>query len=334
MFRVKVTLTPPTGSGWQLASSSANDADGVTTWTFSATDSSSTAHVWIGTGKRGQDGWSDVLFTGTLTQAGTGNGTPPPFDASVADISIYVDALSAHTDGFTGHWPPVRTSKEHFAETSQNGGLYLPPSLTGTNNTFPSQLDTSTSYKTLALYLEPQWVPSTPTTVGTATFTLAGTGLALYRVSSGSLICTSGGSGAIAVPAAGFSNEKFAILTNDYFTAPGSITAIFTWDPSLVGGPPTAQDFVRLVPLDVVIRVTYTPLGTPQPAQPTGPACDLVELTSTVPPQIYWATAWAKMSGLPAAPVTVVLTNPANPPNPQQLGFAASRTAIQHRHKR
>lgn len=139
MFRVKVTLTPPTGSGWQLASSSANDADGVTTWTFSATDSSSTAHVWIGTGKRGQDGWSDVLFTGTLTQAGTGNGTPPPFDASVADISIYVDALSAHTDGFTGHWPPVRTSKEHFAETSQNGGLYLPPSLTGTNNTFPSQ---------------------------------------------------------------------------------------------------------------------------------------------------------------------------------------------------
>ena len=127
------------------------------------------------------------------------------------------------------------------------------------------------------------------------------------------------------MPAAGFSNEKFAILTNDYFTAPGSITAIFTWDPSLVGGPPTAQDFVRLVPLDVVIRVTYTPLGTPQPAQPTGPACDLVELTSTVPPQIYWATAWAKMSGLPAAPVTVVLTNPANPPNPQQLGFAASK---------
>ena len=84
------SFLPPTGSP---------QGDGSTIWQCSGgTTAGSTTQTWQGACATNSDSWSDVLFSGLLTVTSSGGGgggpaTPTTFNASVADISIYVDAL-------------------------------------------------------------------------------------------------------------------------------------------------------------------------------------------------------------------------------------------------
>ena len=257
LFDVTVTLVPATGWIFVPSSVAPNGGDGATIW--SCTSGGGSSQTWEGMGVTRADSWSDVLFAGLLTTGGSGSGNgpggPTTFDASVADISIYVDAMHSHLDDPDGHWPPEISSREHFAATSDCGGLFLPSCLvrTGTNG-FPQQLPADSNYKILVLRLPTQWVGQpNPDTVGSVTFTVP-TGVALYHgagssLSGGTLV----GGSTIRVPAAGFPDETFAILTDEHFKAAGAVTATFTWDYNLAGGPYTAQDFARLAPLPLAV---------------------------------------------------------------------------------
>ena len=146
-----------------------------------------------------------------------------------------------HRDDPQGHWPPAITNQEHVAETSDSGGLFLPPALCTTGGTgFATYLDTTLPYKILTLKLPTQWVGQpNPATVGTVTFTVPA-GVAIYHCGSGSLAVSGGtlvGSGGILVPAAGFLNETFAILTDENFTSSGAIIANYAWYSQLRGRP-------------------------------------------------------------------------------------------------
>ena len=75
-------------------------------------------------------------------------------------------------------------------------------------------------------------------TIGTLTFTLAGTGanaLAVYHVGSGTAAGTAAlattGTG-ILVPKTGFQAEPFLLVANQQFRKPSTIKAKFTWDPA------------------------------------------------------------------------------------------------------
>ena len=177
-----------------------------------------------------QDDWADVYFNGTLVPitSGTSGGTNPPFYASVADISIYVDALHTGT--------PQVSNAEHVAETSEGGGLYLPSALitTGTAG-FPATLPTgSTYYSLIARVKPPQWVSATDAdgNVGNLTFNLP-SGVAIYDDSYNRV------TQAIRVPPTGL-QKNFYLLTDQNFTSAGCITAHFAWTVAHASG--TAQD--------------------------------------------------------------------------------------------
>ena len=254
-FDVTVTLDAPSDYLIIASATQATDQDGGTVWKCtSGTTGSVGSQTWEGTGEPSLDSWSDVYFSGQLTTTGSGDGSPPPFWASVADISVYVDAMGLHSDEpSTHHWPPVIGHAEHDAETSEGGGFYVPPAIvtTGTGDFPSSLLPTGSNYKTIILRLKtPEWTgdPSPDGNVGSLTFGPP-TGVAIYDLSTGSLV-----TGAIRVPPGGFPNKQFALLTDENFTATGCITAIFIWDEDLAGGPPAAQDFAAIGARDIYFR--------------------------------------------------------------------------------
>ena len=228
-FKVTLALTV-TAPGYSFVPPSGNPpGDGTTIWQcIDGNAPGSTTQTWQAAGVADTNAWSDTLFSGLLTKTGgSGPANPTPFNASVADISIYVDALETHSDGAKGHWPPEMTSKEHLAETAEDGGFFLPASLYPYPGGFPASLDTTLHYKILSLRIPTQWQSiqgqTVPPTVGSVTFT-APAGVAIYHCGSGSTTVSGGtliGASGIRVPAAGFPNETFAILTDQQFTQAG-----------------------------------------------------------------------------------------------------------------
>ena len=256
-FDVEVTLTP--AGNYFIVPPTAAGGDGEVAWNCTAGSAGlAFSQTWEGIGTTDEDGWSDVFFAGTLMPliSGTGPGTLPPFYASVADISIYVDALQDYSDeAGSREWPPVISWEEHDAETTEYGptGFYVPPSMvtTGTGG-FPAQLPANSNYKILILRLLPRWSgPPNPATVGSLTFSLP-SGLAIYDGDTFSLV-----TGAIRVPAAGLC-QTYYLLTDQNFTSAGCIKATFTWDTALAGGPPTAQDYARIAPVTVA-KIQWAP---------------------------------------------------------------------------
>ena len=253
-FDIYVTLQAP--SGWLIIASDTTDSgDGATLWNCTNGSTGLVSNqTWEGIGVTSSDDWSDVFFAGNLTKPGTGpgNGTPPPFWASVADTSIYVDALGLHQDQY---WTPQVSDEEHQAETSEDGGLYLPPAIvtTGSDGAFPTQLPSDCNYKLLILRLKtPQWVGSASSdgNVGNANFTVP-TGVALYDCGTGALVRGGSVSQTTRVPPGGFPSKQFAVVTDQNFAAADCIEATFTWDSPLTGGPATCQDYARVAPIAV-----------------------------------------------------------------------------------
>ena len=253
-FDVIVSLVHP--DDWSIVtnaeSSKVVSKSGDTIWNRTSADEDT--HVWEGCGVTGNC-WPGVLFAGNLTKhtSGGGGGTPPGFNASVADIDIDVDSLGLHSDEPTSHhWPPDGSLGEDEEEGGDGtGGLCLPASLV--TGQFPTNLPSGTDYKTLKLTLNPKWVgtPSYDGNVGTLTFSTTGSGFALYELTgsdSGTLVTTG-----IRVPPNGFSGKQYGILTNGDFTSSGGITATFTWDSNLKGGEDTATDYVRIAPTAYVV---------------------------------------------------------------------------------
>ena len=166
-----------------------------TIWQCSGgTTAGSTTQTWQGACATNSDSWSDVLFSGLLTVTSSGGGgggpaTPTTFNASwPTSASMSTPWGGKHRDDPQGHWPPAITNQEHVAETSDSGGLFLPPALCTTGGTgFATYLDTTLPYKILTLKLPTQWVGQpNPATVGTVTFTVPA-GVAIYHCGSGSL---------------------------------------------------------------------------------------------------------------------------------------------------
>ena len=248
--------------------------------------SGSNVQTWEGNGAPSQDSWSDMLFPAQLTQlggggGGGGGGLAASSSASVADVSIYVDAMGHHSDALSTHphWPPISWNDglsyyEHAEGAAEDGGLYLPAGLcqTGTGS-FSSALDTNTDYKTLTLKLPTRWALPSPAFVGTAAFTaplgvavyainpvtLAGTGdvslpnAGNVSVSAGTLLAYTSSTGSmslpICVPTNGFTDEtisKFAILTDEHFSGSGCLKASYSWSQSLTYLPyDHASDYRR-----------------------------------------------------------------------------------------
>lgn len=243
VFDVFVSLQRP--NDWYIVtndqSSVAVDKSGATIW--NRIQASDDLHRWEGIGSAG-DCWSGVRFHGLLKRPGTGGGpgSPPPFDASVADIDIHVDSQGLCSGD---HWPPDGSYEEDVAEDTESGGLYLPRSIITGELPTPLPLPTNLTYKALTLTLRPKWVgPPNPSSVGTVTFYVSAPGLALYRLPDGTQVNQSN---PLPVPPQGLS-ETYAILTNENFTSPGGIYASFEWYSSLRGGEDTAMDYVRLAP--------------------------------------------------------------------------------------
>ncbi len=255
IFDVTVKLAAP--FGWFIDAPKTTYTGDATLW--NCTDGSTglvASQTWEGVGAPSVDDWSDVFFAGNLTQNapgnGPGSGAPPAFQASVADISIYVDALNAHQDQY---WTPQVSNAEHQAETSEGGGFYLPAGiiLTLSGGAFPAGLPSNCNYEIMILRLEtPQWVgaASADGNVGSASFTVP-TGVALYDCGTGSLVCGGHISQPIRVPPGGFPNKQFAVVTDQNFVLAGCMTATFVWDSPLAGGPTTCQDYARVAPLPV-----------------------------------------------------------------------------------
>ena len=168
-FDVTVTLWSPGGYYIIGDDTTSSYWDGATIWKCTSGSTGSVeSQTWEGTGWMLEDDWADVFFSGNLTTTGGSNGSPPPFWASVADISIYVDALGLHSDEPNSHhWPPQVGLTGFFylqqeAET-EGGGFYLPPAIitTGTSGFPSSLLPTGSNYKTLILRLKtPTWIAS------------------------------------------------------------------------------------------------------------------------------------------------------------------------------
>ncbi len=125
----------------------------------------------------------------------------------------------------------------------------------------------------MRMYLPTQWQGAYPQTVGTVTFSVP-PGVGLYdcgpgaasasdgSVPGGTLVASlHGGPVAIPVPANGFTDERFAILTDEHFETRGAVTAKFAWASGLVaaGSQPTAEDVAELHPLPELFSVEFVP---------------------------------------------------------------------------
>ena len=215
-------------------------------WTSSPTTGAVASQTWTGVGLANQDDWADVYFNGTLLPitSGTTGGTNPPFYASVADISIYVDAL--------GTGAPQVSNAEHVAETSEGGGAYLPSGMitTGTAG-FPRHA--SRRFRHLFADSEGE-TPSMGErhdangNVGNMTL-YPPAGVAIYDLTTGTLV-----TGPIGVPATGL-QKTYAMLTDQTFTSSSYIMATFAWDVTNASG--TAQDFARVTPTVTVDHISW-----------------------------------------------------------------------------
>ena len=234
VFSVTVTLVAPSGYDIDASSDQSPSGDPSSIWTSSPTTGLVSSQTWQGIGVAGQDDWADVYFNGNLVPivSGTTGGTNPPFYASVADISVYVDAL--------GTGSPQVSNAEHVAETSEGGGAYLPPGMiTAGTAGFPATLPTgSGNYTLIARVKPPQWVSATDAdgNVGNLTFSLPD-GVAIYD-DSYNLVTQP-----IRVPPSGL-QRNFYLLTDENFTNTDPIVADFAWTAPDASG--TAQDFVRV----------------------------------------------------------------------------------------
>ena len=197
--------------------------------------------------------------------------------------------------GFDQAIADVRFDGHDVEESEGGGGLGISPSSSGTT----------------VLHVTPQgWSGAANTgSLGKVKLSWVTNGIDHLTYSGGTLY----NGQEIPVSSAGL-NEQITIYTNSNLTDSDTLKAEFTWvSPFVAEGVSqgtAAQDQVRVEPIDVVITVTY-------PGSTTHD--DLVEVTSTVPPQIYWVPATAKLSGANAGFRSVVLTNPDH-----RLGFAAS----------
>ena len=248
-FSVTVTLVAPSGYDIDASSDQSPSGDPSSIWTSSPTTGLVSSQTWQGIGVAGQDDWADVYFNGNLVPivSGTTGGTNPPFYASVADISVYVDAL--------GTGSPQVSNAEHVAETSEGGGAYLPPGMiTAGTAGFPATLPTgSGNYTLIARVKPPQWVSATDAdgNVGNLTFSLPD-GVAIYD-DSYNLVTQP-----VRVPPSGF-QRNFYLLTDENFTSADSIVADFAWTAPDASG--TAQDFAHVAPSVTVDHISWQIAG-------------------------------------------------------------------------
>lgn len=251
VFNVTITLVAPSEYSIDASSDVPPAGDPSSIWTSSVTTGLVNSQTWLGIGVAGNDDWADVYFAGRLVprvSGDTGGGTNPPFYASVADISIYVDALGAHIDE---HWTPEVSNAEHVAETSENGGLYIPsPMITTGTSGFPLTLPMNSDYKTMIARVKPpQWVSATDAdgNVGNLTFTLP-PGVAIYD-SSYNLVTQP-----VRVPPNGL-QRNFYLLADQNFVSADCIIATFTWTVANATG--SAQDYARIAPVTIKPEAFY-----------------------------------------------------------------------------
>ena len=228
-------------------SSSVKDKSGTTFWERnSATENE---HVWIGyglcndaSGKANARNFvysrTYARFEGELFQKKSGNkATQSSFTASVADLDLSL--------------PNVADIGE---ADEPNGGLYCPNLYPkGTRYTpFPDVAPDNCVPLNINLHLSWAGPPIEPPTFGELTLVPSGAGangIAIYNPDG-----TPFSSGSLSITPAKLTNGTYTavykILTNYAFTGPTTIDGVFTWDTALAGGPPTAKDAVRLMPVE------------------------------------------------------------------------------------
>ena len=244
-FNVTVTLNAPSGYAIDASSDQAPAGD-----PFQHLDI--LANFWLGeqpdlaghgSGISGRLGRRVLLGKPCASHQRHGRRDAPPFYASVADISIYVDAL--HTGA------PQISNAEHFAETSEGNAALLPPGMVTTQSgVFPPTIAAgSSNYTLIARVMPPIWLGATDSNgnVGNLTFTTP-PGVAIYDVSYNLV------AGTIGIPASGYTNY-FYLLTDQNFTGAGPITATFTWTAPNASG--YAQDFARVAPFGFTPTITF-----------------------------------------------------------------------------
>ncbi|MDZ7616628.1 MAG: right-handed parallel beta-helix repeat-containing protein, partial [Patescibacteria group bacterium] len=228
-----ITLHAPP-DGWLIDESEPRDNSGDHAWQpADGITTDSATHVYTVIGVDPNDGHA-VGFCGKLKKAVEGDGSPPTFDAAVADLDLDAEGVEDDDEA-----------------TAPGGGLFVPRSM-HKGADFPDTLGEDDQYATLTLSVRPKWAgPPNPEYVGTLTFDVTGDGIQLYDISvNPPKIAERSRS----VPAEGLT-VQYGVVTNDQATSPGDIGATFTWDSELQGGPATAVDHVRIVPYWVDLDV-------------------------------------------------------------------------------
>ncbi|MBN2024096.1 MAG: hypothetical protein JW809_15035 [Pirellulales bacterium] len=258
---VTVTLTPP--AGWFLVTPADNEvkeSSGTTIWAPDEGNFDKSKHTWKGYGYNKTtphdvvNSGTFALFIGNLYREGGTGGSKPDFGVSVADVDIDVQCKWPHVG--PPHWQPDNSDLEDRVEADEpNGGSIIPILIEGE---FPSPSDFATkepyktAWKAMGLRLNVPWDDALGGTgnKGYLRFDIYQPGLAIYyydnrdhqthRVTTGQEIPIN--SDDDITPTVG-------ILTNEEFTAPVAISAVFMWyKPPGKGDRVWARDYVRVVP--------------------------------------------------------------------------------------
>ncbi len=173
-----------------------------------------------------------VAFAGQFAPPGTGPGTPPTFDAAIADLQI----------------------ANHEITQGDGNGLMAAPSMV--IGPFPATLPANINPASTTFSVTPRWAgPPNPTYVGYVSFSVSA-GLAVYDPTWGLFAWNDGhGTGSpqsYPVMANGMSNIMFYVVTNDSFDGNGTVTATFTWSNSISAWG-SATDYVRIMAPTVTV---------------------------------------------------------------------------------
>lgn len=218
-----INLNAP--AGWEIATSDPRDNSGVHLWSpDGGIDTVSPTHTYNVVGVIPEEGHS-AGFLGTLTTASSGGagsaGSPPTFDAAVADIDI----------DFTG----VDDATE--ADEPAGGKLFWVLH----DGEFPSSPPGNCVNLRVVVRTKWQGPPQSPPSVGDISFQIEGTGakgvaiyepggtLLTYHTLEGTLV-----TGTKPIPS-GTYDQTFKVLTNSKFVGAAIITATFTWKTELAG---------------------------------------------------------------------------------------------------